>query len=254
MKTKLFVITSAAAVLIAHATFSQDTQFALEPIREPTLTLSLGISSLSFGRDDYGAQFAKDSTAFLPKLQLRLPDTPVSFILKCTFASWDYEDYFAYDGSGFAAGFGEEKHTSVSLDAELRFDIYKSDLMNLYASAGVYYEKVNMEADLYAGTYSPARGFEILEYAGVYEDDIDGTTGIAHVGIELFPGDWYINAEVGYLGKVYSDEDDEINKAQAELAGTVGYFFHDNWRIDANAQYFTHSKTLFAGGALTFLY
>lgn len=97
--------TAAVAIAPLAATDSASSSLISSRATDPTFELSLGVSSLSFKKDDYGAQFAKDTIAFLPKLQIRIPNSTFSLVVKGAYATIDYEDYCAFDSTGLAIGF-----------------------------------------------------------------------------------------------------------------------------------------------------
>ena len=285
MKTATFTAAAFAIALTASLVCAQEASTASKPIlpvQSDSVLILPPETDVAYTLDATGPQsigsfsfgigvFDSDDPAFLVapgkvdtgfevngEFRIHIPDTPLHFTVRGYYATADlrhgaihgYTRYGEYIEISVNGG----DFSQYGASAELRCDLFKADTLCVYISAGGLYDKAEAEVEASYYYENPYARYSWYRYDYIESEnkgDDDGFGFIGHLGVEwIFLNDFYLNAEIGGMSKIYDEYTD--GKAQADIRGVLGYWCSDNGRIDLYARYLTEWEALHAGAQVTF--
>ncbi len=227
-----------------NSPFSKD--FALEEPQRKTIQFSL-----RGGIHDWTDAPVDSSYGIQGEILYSIPNMPIDIDVRGYYSKVEYEPsyasvsgyrnygYFLYQRSVSAYCDNEEAEIFGG-SAQIRFRFLNDSIITPYLAGGVAYEKTERTGDVYLRINDVYTGYWIGNrrytsgYTEFIDEEDDGFSWIARLGLEgtLYPV--YLRLELSAVGEIYDSD-----SVQAEILAMVGVNLTESLRFEVAGDYFT---------------
>ena len=217
--------------------------------------------SLRFGYHGTDGDLIEDGFGGHLEFRFAIGDTPFDIVLRghAAYGEQDDDEMFVVAADQYLYGRGivtdgvlmeNAEDTIYGGSVQVQYNFLRGEAVNPYISAGVLFEKDELEYDgLYVLAYETAYVRYLDGVKWHDKIDEDGFAFVGRLGVEFKADPMYARFEAGLVTKVYDGDN-----AQAELNAVVGTHVTEGMRLEVAGTYYTDWEEYYIMGGLTFLF